>query len=121
VLIYEWLCGEPPFVGSLFEVLSKHLYQPPPSLCERISSLPQAVEDAVFGALAKEPRERFDSVQDFAEVLEEVCEATQTLSVRVHPERLSPELLAPSDTLPRSIYTPLPREHGHSSMMTQTL
>ncbi len=82
VLVYEWLCGEPPFRGSLFEVLSQHLYQPPPSLCARLPFLPPAVEDAVFGALAKEPHARFASVQDFAEVLEAVCEATQTLSLR---------------------------------------
>src|SRR5215472_13627600 len=66
VLVYEWLCGEPPFVGSLFEVLSQHLHKPPPSLCARIPSLPLAVEDAVFAALTKEPRARFSSVQDFA-------------------------------------------------------
>jgi serine/threonine protein kinase len=69
VLVYEWLCGEAPFRGSLFEVLSQHLYHPPPSLCARLPSLLPAVEDAVFGALAKEPHARFASVQDFAEVL----------------------------------------------------
>src|SRR5436305_3411748 len=58
VLVYEWLCGEPPFRGSLFEIFSQHLYEPPPSLCARVPSLPFAVEDAVFGALAKEPQAR---------------------------------------------------------------
>src|SRR6202165_4224017 len=56
VLVYEWLCGEPPFRGTLYEVFSQHLHQPPPSLCDRVPSLPLAVEDAVFGALAKEPQ-----------------------------------------------------------------
>ncbi len=121
VLVYEWLCGEPPFRGSLFEVLSQHLYQPPPSLCARLPDLPQAVEDAVFGALAKEPRERFDSVQDFAEVLQKVGEATQTLSVHVPSERPSPEQLAPSETLPRPIYPPSSLEQEDFSTVTQPL
>ncbi len=80
VLVYEWLCGEPPFRGSLFEVFSHHLHEPPPSLCERLPQLPPTVEDAVFRALAKDPYHRFHSVQDFAAVLEEVCCATQPLS-----------------------------------------
>ncbi len=78
VLVYEWLVGEPPFRGSLFEVYSQHLHQPPPSLRERLPALPPAVEDAVFGALAKDPSTRFVDVQDFASVLGKVCLATQS-------------------------------------------
>jgi serine/threonine protein kinase len=106
VLVYEWLCGQPPFRGSLFEVLTQHLHEPPPSLCALVPSLPPAVEDAVFGALAKDPQERFVSVQDFAEVLQEVCEATQTLSLPVPTE------LQPRD---RSFLpVPLPQEQDHA-------
>ncbi len=32
VMVYEWLCGEPPFRGLLFEILSQHLYKEPPSI-----------------------------------------------------------------------------------------
>jgi tetratricopeptide (TPR) repeat protein/tRNA A-37 threonylcarbamoyl transferase component Bud32 len=79
VLVYEWLVGEPPFRGSLFEVYSQHLHQPPPSLRERFPELPPAVEDAVFGALAKDSTARFVNVQDFASVLGEVCLATAAM------------------------------------------
>jgi predicted ATPase/tRNA A-37 threonylcarbamoyl transferase component Bud32 len=75
VLVYEWLCGEPPFRGSLFEVLIQHLHEPPPSLCARISSLPQAVEDVIFGALAKDPKQRFANVRAFATALDQACQA----------------------------------------------
>ncbi len=81
VMVYEWLCGEPPFHGPLYEILNKHLSEAPPSLCARVPQLPPAVEDAVFGALAKEPAQRFPSIQEFAAVLEEACLSTQTLSV----------------------------------------
>jgi len=121
VLVYEWLCGEPPFVGSLFEVWSQHLSQSPPSLCARIPSLPLAVEDAVFSALAKEPQARFVSVQDFADVLEAMCEATQPLSVHVPSERLQPEQLPPPGTLPVPMHAPSPEEQDRFSSATQPL
>lgn len=120
VLVYEWLCGEPPFRGSLFGVLSQHLHEPPPSLCARLPFLPQAVEDAVFGTLAKEPQERFVSVQDFAEVLEELCDATQPLSVRLSSERLSQEQIVPSDTLPLPIHAPSPKAQDRPPSPTHT-
>ncbi|HZR40605.1 MAG TPA: NACHT domain-containing protein, partial [Ktedonobacteraceae bacterium] len=79
IMVYEWLCGEAPFRGSPFAMLNQHLYQKPASLCARMPGLPQAVEDAVFGALAKDPSQRFSSIEDFAIALEEGCFATQIL------------------------------------------
>jgi serine/threonine protein kinase/energy-coupling factor transporter ATP-binding protein EcfA2 len=81
IMVYEWLCGKPPFAGSPYEVFVQHLYQDPPSLCARVSGLPTAVDDAVFGALAKDPARRFPTLQEFAAVLEEACFATQLLPV----------------------------------------
>src|SRR5262249_33517798 len=40
-----------------------------------------AVEDTVFGALAKDPTQRFVTVEDFASALEEACFATQLLPI----------------------------------------
>lgn len=81
VMVYEWLCGEPPFHGPLYEVLSQHLHKPPPSLCTRMKELPPAVEAVVMRALAKDPLERFVSVADFAKALSEAFFATQLLSL----------------------------------------
>ena len=112
VLVYEWLVGEPPFRGSLFEVYSQHLHQSPPSLRERLPGLPPAVEDAVFGALAKDPTARFVDVQDFATVLWDVCfaqesqmslSATEILSARSRRIALPP---LPTGILPAQA-TPL--------------
>ncbi len=80
VMVYEWLCGEPPFLGSLYEVLGQHLHNPPPSLRARVKELPLAVEDAVMRALAKDPQRRFVHVVDFASALEEALLAIQPLS-----------------------------------------
>ena len=121
ILVYEWLCGEPPFRGTLFEVLSQHLYQPPPSLCARIPDLPPAVEDAVFGALAKEPDARFESVQDFVDVLQEVYEATQTLSLDVPVQLTSSEHLFLTDTQTHPNHMPSSEKQEHSTSTTQPL
>jgi serine/threonine protein kinase len=71
VVVYEWLAGKKPFSGSFFEILNQHLWQPPPSLCEQVPNLSSAVEAVVLRALAKDPTQRFASVQDFAQSLQQ--------------------------------------------------
>jgi serine/threonine protein kinase len=78
VMVYEWLCGERPFDGALFEVLSQHIVKPPPSLCARLPQLPLDAEAVIFKALAKDPEQRFDSVADFATALSDAIFGTQT-------------------------------------------
>src|SRR5262249_55900840 len=70
VVVYEWLCGTRPFEGSLTEVMIQHLTMPPPPLRERMPAIPVEVEQVVLRALAKDPKERFASAQDFATALE---------------------------------------------------
>ena len=72
LVVYEWLCGERPFRGKFLEIASKQLLTPPPSLLGQLPTLSTAVEDVVFKALAKDPKNRFESVQAFAHALEEV-------------------------------------------------
>ncbi len=71
IVVYEWLCGERPFQGTFAELHSQHLFVPPPPMRERVPTIPPAVELVVLKALAKEPKERFASVRDFAVALEE--------------------------------------------------
>ena len=70
VVVYEWLCGAPPFHGSPFEIAMQHLSLPPPPLRERLPDLSPAIEEVVLRALAKEPGQRFSSVRDFAAALQ---------------------------------------------------
>ncbi len=70
VVVYEWLSGERPFQGASVEIAIKHALVPPPSLYERVPTLPLEVEQVVLRALAKNSEQRFVSVQAFVEALE---------------------------------------------------
>jgi ABC-type transport system substrate-binding protein/serine/threonine protein kinase len=74
VVVYEWLCGERPFEGSVSEVMAQHLSVPPPSLRERVPAISPEIEQVVLRALAKDPKARFASVADFAIALEQASQ-----------------------------------------------
>ncbi len=71
VLTYEWLAGERPFSGSSTQVAIQQILTSPPPLHEKVPTLPSPVEQVVFRALAKDPNERFPTVEVFATALEE--------------------------------------------------
>ena len=71
IMSYEWLTGSVPFHGNWLEVASQHSLIPPPPLRKKVPGLSPAIEEAVLTALAKDARERFASVRDFAGALEQ--------------------------------------------------
>jgi WD40 repeat protein/tRNA A-37 threonylcarbamoyl transferase component Bud32 len=74
VVIYEWLTGERPFVGSMHEVLAKQISVPPQPLREHVPDLSPALEQVVLTALEKDPLARFASLRAFATAFEQVCQ-----------------------------------------------
>jgi serine/threonine protein kinase len=74
IVVYEWLCGVRPFDGSYLELLYQHASVPPPPLREKDPSLPETVESVVLRALAKDPAQRYENVQFFAQELEQACQ-----------------------------------------------
>jgi hypothetical protein len=76
VVVYEWLSGSCPFKGTATEVAVQHSQANPPSLCEKMPYLSREVERVVMTALAKDPKQRFASVQDFVDALETVGQTT---------------------------------------------
>src|SRR6266851_1833333 len=71
IAVYEWLCGARPFRGSQWEIIDQHMSAPPPSLKEFVPAIPLAVEEVTLTALAKDPQQRFASIQAFANALEQ--------------------------------------------------
>ena len=77
VVVYEWFSGDLPFHGSLDELYWQQLSVAPQPLRAKLPTIPSYVQDVVLKALAKDPGQRFPSVQAFIAELEQACQATQ--------------------------------------------
>ena len=87
VMVYQWLSGTLPFSeGDFIQLGYQHAHEPVPSLRDRATFVSVEVEAVVMRALAKEPHERFVTVQAFATALQQ---ASQT-STKDTPVSLPP-------------------------------
>ena len=94
VVVYEWLCGSRPFEGSPTEVMVQQLTMPPPPLHEQVATIPLGIEQVVLRALAKGPKERFASVHDFAEALEQASQRALSPTAQLASEQPARSLAA---------------------------
>jgi len=102
VVVYEWLSGNPPFIGTFTELAAKHMMALPPPLRATVPDIPPDVEEVVLTALAKDPKQRFGSVKAFATALEHASRVSKTISEQ---ETVLPTLLP---TILASPLTPAP-------------
>jgi hypothetical protein len=68
VVLYEMLTGQAPFESDNFmEVVSKHINEPivPPRQIAPNAGIPEAVEDLLMRALAKDPNDRYPNMAEF--------------------------------------------------------
>ena len=104
VVAYELLTGGRPFErGSETSEAAAHIHEPVPSASERGVGLPRAVDSVFERALAKDPRARYESGEDFVRALEAALEPSeaateQTRILPVPPPR--PERTARRETRP---------------------
>src|SRR5713226_1577659 len=103
VVVYEWLSGSCPFYGSIEKIARQHTLSPPPPLREKVPTTSLAVEQVVLKALAKDPNERFESVQEFAKALERASRPGQP---GMGTRQTSPPSLPPSSPLPPKTPSP---------------
>ena len=101
VVIYEWLCGERPFEGSVSELIAQHLSMPPPPLRERMPTIPAEVEQVVLRALAKDLKARFASVAALSAALEQASQRALSPTAQLASEQpaLSPAAATSYDTV----------------------
>jgi serine/threonine protein kinase len=104
VVVYEWLCGQPPFSGTILEVATKHCLTPPPPLRMHNSAIPPAVEHVVLRALRKDWQARFPSVREFAQALQQASHESTATSIRPRREVEPPPLAEPFLTGTRPSY-----------------
>ena len=71
VILYQFLTGEKPFTGNSTTIMFKVLHEEPlaPSLLN--VALPAAFDQVVKKAMAKNPDERFQTAQEFAQAIKE--------------------------------------------------
>jgi eukaryotic-like serine/threonine-protein kinase len=71
IVVYEWLTGDRPFQGSVLEIATQHMINPPPPVRIKNPAVPPEVEEVLLTTLAKEPHHRFATVQAFANALQQ--------------------------------------------------
>ncbi|MGI8420657.1 MAG: protein kinase domain-containing protein, partial [Gaiellaceae bacterium] len=98
-VLYELLTGEVLFPGDSFvAVAMQHVNSPPPSVLERRPDCPARVASAVDRALAKDPADRFPSMDAFAAELEACLvqlgeDGAERVDVGVRVDRATARLL----------------------------
>jgi serine/threonine protein kinase/formylglycine-generating enzyme required for sulfatase activity len=77
VVLYEMITGRPPFEGETpVSVMMKHLIEPPPKPSRLVPDLPPAVEQALMKALEKKPEDRYQEMDDFVAILENLLRSS---------------------------------------------
>ncbi len=75
VLLFELLCGKPPFEGETpLQIVARHVHQPPPAPSSLVA-MPRELEAIVLRALAKDPAHRHQSAGELADALEALSRA----------------------------------------------
>ncbi len=88
IMVYQWLCGQPPFMrGSSDNIQFQHVHEPVPPLHNQLPDISPEVESAILRALSKAPEKRYATVTDFANALEQAWEST--LKAVSQPSNLS--------------------------------
>jgi predicted Ser/Thr protein kinase len=80
VILYEMVLGRTPFESDTpFTLMYKHINEAPPPLRESLPDLPQAVEDVIFKALAKDQTARYPSAGELAQAFADVVRVAGSL------------------------------------------
>ena len=69
VVLYEMLCGRPPFRGSVRQIMAAHQETEPPAPSSHDPSVPKDLETICLKTLAKTPKERYATCNELAEDL----------------------------------------------------
>ena len=103
IVVYEWLCGKRPFMGSDEEICEQQVNTIPPLLSKTNPLIAEGVEQVVMKALSKQPEDRYMSIWEFAFALE------KAILLSLHdqsstPTHLPTVILHPSSNLSLAEY-----------------
>ena len=89
VILFELLTGRLPFEADTpFAMIAKHTQESPPRVSSLRRDLPRGLDSVLLKATAKEPAERFQSIEQFADALNAAFEGRRIPFVWTRP-RLS--------------------------------
>ena len=98
VVAFEALAGQPLFQGNTWQLMNSHLQQPPPALSTINHHLPSVLDKVLQRALAKDPAERYDTVEAFVNALERAAKSsTKPLPPILETQAVLPEEAEKSD------------------------
>jgi len=82
IILFEMLTGELPYQGTTpYKILSAHINQPVPRLHEFRPDLPEAVQEVINTAIAKDPVNRYPTAEAMASALKSAMSAQTTSAV----------------------------------------
>jgi len=127
VIVYEWLCGGRPFEGATWQIAYQQVSLAPAPLREHDPSLPEAVEEVVLKALAKDPRDRYVSVQLFAQALERASQGSRLdldadTEVTAPLDAISPAASSTPPAISKRIFlSAVPEDEAFAARLTSDL
>ncbi len=97
-VLYEMLAGEPPFTGKTsVQLMAKHAMEQVPSIRILRSVVPEDVENAIFVTMNKNPADRPQNAEQFAQLLG--IQSGNTASMRVFSNTMSRRVPSGAQTL----------------------
>ena len=85
-VLYELLAGQPPFTGPTpMAIIARHSLEAVPSIQVVRQSIPDEIEAIIMTALAKVPADRFRSMQEFSDALQNADYTRITVRTAVRP------------------------------------
>ncbi|HEY5937858.1 MAG TPA: hypothetical protein VIU61_24585, partial [Kofleriaceae bacterium] len=81
-ILFELVAGQPPYLGSVGELIAHHLMSPPPSIRAHVPDIAAPLERVITRMLAKQPADRPQSMAHVQRELEQCTrDAAATVSV----------------------------------------
>ncbi len=88
IMMYEMLIGKVPFKGeNAVEIAMKQINEPIPSVCKINPEIPQSVENIILKATAKNPKNRYEFVNEMHEDLKHALEHEEERITYQYPEQ----------------------------------